>query len=234
MQHWERGGDDNEVKQALRSGRVDVLTLCSNVIIPEPAIELFADLAATHNRSVRVMLQHSWGDAGTTQIMRARHAPGATTPPAALPDGVPGNEMRDSATAADLAELRASAVSAMERLRAQLGAVELRHGRPFTSIVPAGEAVVRLREAVLAGEVPGLTRQSELFRDALGHATQPTVDLVTYLWFIGLYGLDVEGMASLVDPADPDGVARQRVLQRLAREAHDEEVRRDRAARGER
>ena len=234
MQHWERGGDDNEVKAALRSGRVDVLTLCSNVIIPEPAIELFADLAATHNPSVRVMLQHSWGDAGTTQIMRARHAPGATLTPGTLPDGVPGNEIRDAASAADLAELRASAVSTMERLRAQLAAVELRHGRPFTSIVPAGEAVVRLREAVIAGEVPGIVRQSELFRDALGHATQPTVDLVTYLWFMALYGLDVEGMTSLVDPADRDSAARQRVLQRLAREAHDAELRRDRAARPER
>src|SRR5262245_45616663 len=104
LQHWEQGGDDNEVKQALRSGKVEVLTLASNVIVPDPAIALFADLAVHHNPDVRVMVQHSWGDASTGAIMRARH--GLTAEPA--PATVPTNEDRDLATADDLARMRDS------------------------------------------------------------------------------------------------------------------------------
>jgi hypothetical protein len=104
------------------------------------------------------------------------------------------------------------------RLRAQLDAIDGRHGRPVTSVVPAGEAVLRLREAVVAGELPGVERQSGLFLDPLGHATQPTVDLVTYLWFAALYHLPVDGLTTLVDAADPTSADRQRALQRIAAE----------------
>jgi hypothetical protein len=214
-QHWERGGDDNEVKQALRSGKVEVLTLASNVIVPEPAIDLFADLAVRHNPGVRVMVQHSWGDASTGAIMRARH--GLTGEPA--PGTVGTNEDRDRATAADLARMREGTDEVLGRLRAQLDAVDARHGRPVTSVVPAGAAVLRLREAVLAGELPGVERQSQLFRDPLGHATQPTMDVVTYLWFAALYHVPVDGLTTLVDGDDPTSSPRQRVLQRIAAEA---------------
>ena len=214
-QHWERGGDDNEVKQALRSGKVEVLTLASNVIVPEPAIDLFADLAVRHNPGVRVMVQHSWGDASTGAIMRARH--GLTGEPA--PGTVGTNEDRDRATAADLARMREGTDEVLGRLRAQLDAVDARHGRPVTSVVPAGAAVLRLREAVLAGELPGVERQSQLFRDPLGHATQPTMDVVTYLWFAALYHVPVDGLTTLVDADDPTSSPRQRVLQRIAAEA---------------
>jgi hypothetical protein len=214
LQHWEQGGDDNEVKQALRSGKVEVLTLAPNVIVPEPAIDLFADLAVGHNPDVRVMVQHSWGDASTGALMRARH--GLTGEPAA--GAVPTNEDRDLATAADLARMRDSTNEVLAQLRAQLDAVDARHGRPVTSVVPAGEAVLRLREAVLAGELPGVERQSQLFQDPLGHATQPTMDVVTYLWLGALYHRPLDGLTTLVDADDPTSAPRQRVLQRIAAE----------------
>jgi hypothetical protein len=87
-----------------------------------------------------------------------------------------------------------------------------------TTLVPAGEAVLRLREAVVAGELPGVTRQSELFRDPLGHATQPTMDVVTYLWFAALYRQPLDGLTTLVEAGDPTSPARQAVLQRIASE----------------
>jgi hypothetical protein len=221
MQHWERGGGDNEVKQALRTGRVEVLTLSSNVIVPEPAIDLFADLAVAHNPDVRVMVQHSWGDASTGAIMMARH--GRAAEPAAGTVGT--NEDRDHATADDLARMRGGIGETLGRLRDQLDGIDARHGRPVTSVVPAGEAVVRLREAVLAGELPGVSRQSELFRDPLGHASQPTMDVVTYLWFAALYQLPLDGLTTLVDAADPTSAERQQVLQRIAIETLADEPR---------
>jgi hypothetical protein len=210
MQHWERGGEDNEVKQAIRTGKIDVLTLASNVIVPEPAIDLFADLAVESNPAVRVMVQQSWGDAGTSAIMQARHS---NRP---LPDDVPTNEDRDRTTADDLAAARVTGAAARDRLRDQLVAIDARHGRSVTSLVPAGEAVLRLRETVVAGGLPGVARQSELFRDALGHATQPTMDVVTYLWFAAIYGQSPMGSAVLVDTAQPHAVAQHAVLQQIA------------------
>ncbi|HUP85806.1 MAG TPA: hypothetical protein VM143_09080 [Acidimicrobiales bacterium] len=124
------------------------------MIVPEPAIDLFADLAVEHNPGVQVMVQHSWGDAATSAIMLA---------------------------------------------------------------------VLRLRSAVVAGEVPGATRQSELFRDPLGHASQPTMDAVTYAWFAALYEQSPVGLTSLQDPEAADSAACQRVLQELAWAAEREE-----------
>jgi hypothetical protein len=215
-QHWERaasdeGADENEVKQALRTGRVEVLTLASNVIVPEPAIDLFADLAVECNPEARVMVQHSWGDKATTQIMRARH--GGTTIDLST---VPSNEDRDATTAEELEAYRASTLPQRAALRAQLKAIDERHGRAVTSMVPVSEAVIRLRELVVDGGLPGVTRQSELFRDALGHATQPTMDVVTYTWFAALYGINPKGSTCLIEPDDPTAHARHDALTDIA------------------
>ena len=217
MQHWERNGDDNEVKTAIRRGGLDVLTLSSNVIVPEPAIDLFADLAVAHNPGVRVMVQHSWGDAATSAIMLFRHG---RAPEAAH---VPTNEDRDLVTASELESMRSSMSAAVDRLRSQLQAIDARHRRAVTRLVPAGDTVLRLRSAVVAGEVPGVARQSELFRDPLGHASQPTMDAVAYAWFAALYEESPVGLTSLVDADDADSAARQRVLQELAWDAVREE-----------
>ena len=210
MQHWERGGDENEVKKALATGKVEVLTLASNVVVPEPAIDLFADLAVEHNPNVRVLAQHSWGDASTGLIMRARHGLAQQS------DVIPTNEDRDRVTAEELAENRISNQKQAEALRTQLRGINDRHGRQVAWMVPISDAVVRLRQAVVAGEVPGVTRQSELFRDALGHATEPTMDLVSYAWFAALYRRNPLGLTSLVNPENPNGAEQQAFLQRLA------------------
>ena len=210
-QHWDRNGDENEPKRALRTGNVDVLTLASNVIIPEPAIDKFADLAVEHNPDIRVLVQRSWGDQGTGLIMRARHG-GQQVDPSTIPT----NEDRDKATLDDLAGYRRSNEAPSEALRTQLRGINERHGRTLAYMVPVGEGVFRLRELVLRGELPGVTRQSELFRDALGHATQPTMDLVSYMWLGALYGVDPKGSVALVDPDDPTAPAQHAVLQDLA------------------
>jgi hypothetical protein len=211
MQHWERNGDDNAVKLALKTGKVEVLTLASNVVMPEPAIDLFADMAVEHNPNVQVMLQHSWGDATTSAIMAGRHAvaTGRNVEPGT-------NEDRDGVTAEQLAAYREGNQSYREKMRGQINGINERHGRELAHIVPVNEAVLRLREAVVAGELPGVTRQSELFRDALGHATQPTMDVVAYAWFAALYHRDPIGMTALVNPEDSASLEQQPLLQRIA------------------
>ena len=129
----------------------------------------FADMALAHNPLVWVMVQHSWGDVTTGAIMQARH--GLAPEPA--PDAVGTNEDRDAGRP-ELAALRERMGAQLGRLGSSSRASTTATAGPLTTLVPAGEAVLRLREAVVAGDLPGVDRQSQLFRDALGHATQPT------------------------------------------------------------
>jgi hypothetical protein len=222
MQHWERGGEQNEVKKALATGQVQVLTLASNVRVADPAIDWFADLAVKHNPDVRVMLQHSWGDNLTNTIMRDRHdarEAGAAQPSqaevAAMFAAAGDNAERDKVTAEELAKLR-SAGRGIDRWRAQITGINERHGRRMAYIVPVNDAVLRTREAIVAGTLPGVKLQSELFRDVLGHATQPTMDLVSYAWFACLYRRSPLGLTSLIAEGDPNGRAQHERLQEIA------------------
>jgi hypothetical protein len=217
MQHWERGGDDNEVKKALKTGKIKVLTLASNVVMPEPAIDLFADMAVEYNPSVRVMLQHSWGDPTTNAIMAGRHGTSGGRDLATAADAT--NEDRDRVTAQDLAGYRAGKEAYRSRMREQITGINTRHGRDLAFVVPVDEAVLRVREAVVAGALPGVKVQSELFRDPLGHATEPTMDLVAYAWFAALYRQNPRGLTALIDAGDATARDRAEVLQRIAWES---------------
>jgi hypothetical protein len=50
-QHWNKGGEDgtNPVKEMLKSGKADVLTLATREQIPEPCIAKFTQLAVCGN-----------------------------------------------------------------------------------------------------------------------------------------------------------------------------------------
>ena len=62
------------------------------------------------------------------------------------------------------------------RLRTQLEGIDKRAGKQITYVVPSSIAVYTLRKEVLAGHVPGVAKQSELFRDPIGHPTTATVE----------------------------------------------------------
>ena len=222
IQHWERGGDENAVKKALATGRVETLTLSSNVVAADPAVDWFADLAVEHNPNVRVLLQHSWGDRLTGAIMRVRH--GARERGEAITSReelmklfaeAGKNTDRDAMDADELETLRTQG-QGIDGWRDRLAAINERHGRTLAYLVPVNDAVVRTRLAVLAGELPGVARQSDLFRDVLGHASQPTMDLVSYAWFAALYRRSPIGLECLVQKDDPTAGARHRRLQEIA------------------
>lgn len=59
VQHWDVPEEKNEVKKALRTGHVDVLTL-SCMTRPDEGIRKFTELAIEHNPHVRVTLQELW------------------------------------------------------------------------------------------------------------------------------------------------------------------------------
>ena len=54
-------------------------------------------------------------------------------------------------------------------------------------IAPAAQAVIALREKIIAGKAPGLKMQEDLFTDALGHGKAAAQDLVAYVNFATIY-----------------------------------------------
>jgi hypothetical protein len=50
-----------------------------------------------------------------------------------------------------------------------------------------GQAVIALREKIIAGQAPGLKTQEELFTDPLGHPTTPLKVLIAYCHFAVIY-----------------------------------------------
>src|SRR5438874_11911607 len=91
IQHWDIADDKNKAKEALKTGKVDVLTL-SPIYLPDPGIENFTKLALEHNKDIRVVVQPIWlradiyepttprpkvvdHNAITGEELRKRHAP---------------------------------------------------------------------------------------------------------------------------------------------------------------
>lgn len=168
IQHWDIPDDQNQAKAALRGATADVLTLAC-MLDPDDGIEKFASLAADHNPAARVLLQEFW------------------VPWDKLEWPFRGNENDvnfDTATAASLRALHAPYFKQMDDY---IVALNQKLGRQVVFVVPVGQAVVALREKVIAGEVPGIQKQSELFTDKLGHPQAPVEALASYCNFAVLY-----------------------------------------------
>jgi hypothetical protein len=67
-------------------------------------------------------------------------------------------------------------------------------GKRCVYLVPVGEATLRLREAILAGTYPGLTKQSEIWSDAMPHAGAHVMALSGYCHFAAIYRMSPVGL----------------------------------------
>lgn len=141
-QHWDLPDDKNTAKTTLRGGGIDVMTMSPNWKVPDEAIGRFVDLGLEKNPTMRFYVQVSW------------YPWDGLEPPLR----VAKNEDRDTKTVADL---RAAYDPFRDAIRAQARAINDRLGRNAVHVVPVGEAVLRFREEVIAGQVSGFTKQSE-------------------------------------------------------------------------
>jgi len=194
IQHWDLEEAKNKAKPALASGDVDVFTMAAHVAIPDEGIAKFTELGLAHNPKLRLLVQASWF-------------------PFDLPD--PDKRIRDNAQRdhAKIEDLQGAVDAWRKKLEAQVDDLNRQHGRRAVFIVPAGDAVVKLRGLVVDGRYPGVTRQSELFRDPIGHGGPHIQWLVSYCNFAAIYRTSPEGL----QPA-PGGIdaAQHALLQRLA------------------
>ncbi len=208
IQHWDVPEGRNKAKEALKSGKVDVLTL-SPIHLPDDGIEKFARLAVEHNPKVRVTVQEFWlpFDIYDTTFKKR-------------PKKVDHNAPTGS-------ELRALHEPYFKSMDAHVKELNAKLGKQVLYVVPVGQAVIALREKIIAGQAPGLKAQEDLFTDAIGHARAPLQALVAYCHFAVIYrrspvGLPLpEVLKRAKDPqlSEGDRVKLNRLLQELAWEA---------------
>ena len=200
LQHWHLPDDQNRAKTALREGKVDVLTMSPNWIVPDEGIENFVHLGLQTNPKLRVLVQESW-----------------------IPwDGwlheekVADNAARDQRS---LDIVRRATVRFKQQLEPQLRALNEQLGREVVQVVPVADAVLALRELVAMGRVPGIANQSDLFIDQIGHGGAAVQMIATYCNFASLYRSSPVGLADVTPELDTISPELKPLLQRLAWEA---------------
>lgn len=174
--HWAVPDDKNTAKSLLTAGQVDVLTL-SPIWLPDEGIEQFATLAVAHNPDIRITVQKYW---------------------------LPNDEYHPVYPLETKKKVDHNATSIPELKKAQDqydkdvdDYVSDINGKLKTNAlvtIPVGQAVIQLREKIIAGECPGITRQSELFRDNWGHPTAPIMALAAYCHFAAIYQRNPVGL----------------------------------------
>ena len=203
IQHWDIAEDKNKAKAALKTGKVDVLTL-SPIFLPDAGIENFAALALEHNKDVRVVVQPIW-------LRWDVYEPTTKRPAKVDHNAITGEE------------LRKRHAEYFKKMDDHVRALNKTFGKTVLFVAPAPQAVIALREKIIAGEAPGLKSQEALFTDALGHGTAPLKVLVAYCNYAVIYrrspvGLPVPEVLKQAKLGD-DEAKLNRLLQELAWEA---------------
>lgn len=173
IQHWDKVDekstteDKNKAKEALKTGKVDVLTL-SPIFLPDDGIEKFVTLALEHNKDIRICVQPIW-------LRWDIYEPTTKRP----------EKVDHNAITAD--ELRKRHEPYFKSMDEHIIALNKKFGKTVLYEVPAPQAVIALREKIIDGKAPGLKDQEALFADALGHGTAPLKVLVAYCNFAVVY-----------------------------------------------
>ena len=175
IQHWDKDKGDNLARKALTKGDVDVFTMAPHLKLPDEGIDRFVELGLQHNAKMRFLVQQSW------------------VPFDYLAKRVKDNAERDQAKL-DVEQLSADHARWRGEMEAQVKALNKKTGRDAVFIVPAGDAVVKLRALVAEEKAPGITKQSELFTDAIGHGKLPLVVLVSYCNYACITGKSPVGV----------------------------------------
>ena len=204
QKHWEVPEEKSAVKQVLKAGGADVLTL-SPIWLPDEAIEQFVKLGIEHNPALRITVQEYW-------MPNDEYEP---VYPLQTKKKVDHN-------ATDLAKLRDATMRYAKDIEDYVKGINQRLGKDAVLIVPVGMAAVTLRERIVKGEAPGLKQQSELFRDNWGHAQLPLQLLSSYCHFAVIYRKSPVGLPlplasrTLKDMSADDQAKLNTLLQRIA------------------
>jgi uncharacterized membrane protein len=162
--------DKNYAKKALRNDKIDVLTMCG-MYPPDEGVEKFVLLGLEHNPDFRAVLQEFWlpNDCYDPTLSRQLR--------------LEKND-HDAFSGAEMRRQHAPYFKGMDDL---VRGVNEKLGRQVVFVVPAGQAVIRLREKIIAGQLPDFKSQTDLFHDDAGHPFEPVQVLVSYCHFAVIY-----------------------------------------------
>jgi hypothetical protein len=167
IQHWDVAEEKNKAKEALKTGKIDVLTL-SPIFLPDPGIENFTKLALEHNKDIRIVVQPIW-------LRWDVYEPTTKRPEKVDHDAITGEELRK--------RHEPYFKSMDEFIREE----NKKLGKTVLYVAPAPQAVIALREKIIAGQAPGLTKQEDLFTDGVGHGKAPLQAIVAYCDYAVIY-----------------------------------------------
>jgi hypothetical protein len=186
MQHWNMAEAKNEAKKALKEGKVDVF-VTSCLVHPDEGITNFVKLGLENNPSMKFLMQISWPGLGYTDNEQF-NAKGKD----AKKGGMFGTAA-DNKTPEELAKIDAIDIKNAEEQAKKLNE-EYGKGKTIVFLVPTAQAHNALRTLIFKKEMPGLTDQTQVFIDPIGHPTAPVIALNTYLHFAVLYKQSPAGL----------------------------------------
>ena len=203
IQHWDIADDKHKAKEELKTGKVDVLTL-SPIFLPDPGIENFTTLALEHNKDIRVVVQPIW-------LRWDIYEPTTKRPTKVDHNAITGEE------------LRKRHAEHFQKMDEHIRELNQKYGKTVLYIAPAPQAVLALREKIIASQAPGLKVQEDLFTDELGHGKPPLMALVAYCDYAVIYrrspvGLPVPAILKQAKLGDQEAKL-NRLLQELAWDA---------------
>lgn len=169
------GAKSNPAKDALKAGTVDVFTMAP-IYLPDDGIENFVKLGVESNPKIRIFVQENW--------LPWDHYDPAFKPPTQKVDH----------NAPTVESLRKMHTPYFQSIDDHVAALNKKYGTTAVRVAPVGQAVIQLREKILAGEVPGLKEQNDLFTDPIGHAKPPLQALVAYCYYALIYEKSPEGL----------------------------------------
>lgn len=175
-QHWDLADDKNDAKKALKTGEVDVFVM-SPISFPDEGIENFVKLGLEHNPNMRFIVQLSWGGG---DIDNQDFPKGAF-------DNVDKEKTPEQLKIYNKRNIKAGEAQA-DDINKKYG-----NGKKILALVPSVQAMVTLRTKIAKKEWQGLSRQGDLFVDAV-HPSAPMEVLNTYMHFAVLYGTSPVGL----------------------------------------
>ena len=199
IQHWDLPPEKNKAKPVLTAGQAELFTMAPT-FLPDPGIENFVKLGLEHRADVRFTLQQNWVPYEDPAVWLSRTKPKSVD--------------RDGKT---VEQLRAIHTPYFQMIEGHVKELNGRIPGARIAVVPCGEAVLALRAKVIAGEAPGVSRQSELFTDVLGHPGPQIRALSAYCHFAVMYRRDPAGLPVVSPLAKlPEAERLNRLLQSIA------------------
>jgi hypothetical protein len=168
IQHWDVAADKNKVKDLLKAGKVDVLTLAP-IHLPDDGIGNFVTLATENNPNVRITVQENWLPFDIYDVTFKLR---------------PAKVDHNALNGEQLRKLHEPYFTGMD---AHVRELNKKLGKESVYIVPVGQAVIALREKIIAGQAPGIKVQEDLFTDPIGHAKGHIMALNAYCHYAVIY-----------------------------------------------